>query len=306
MRWRRVVSLVLFVLLAAAGVLYYIRHEERFRLITAVSADAIVVLVLLKGALIVCFGYQVKVLTDHYGLNLSFSKWFGLSRMSTFLNLILPFGSGSSLKAVYLQKFHNLKFSSFIASGAIAGLIRVVITTFCAVLLLLSSGQPSTLLLLMAGGLFIGSLSFLLVGHRIDGRFFSFSNGLASLVNEWRPIRTDHAMIGKLVIINSLIFAISCLEVYYSFRAFSIDASLASSGVIAAVTTFTGAMKLVPANLGIKEAVFMALSGFYGTGVNEGLHAAALHRIIGTACTLLLAPGFAYPLSKKVAADKER
>jgi len=74
--------------------------------------------------------------------------------------------------------------------------------------------------------------------------------------------------------------------------AFSIKPSIASSGIISAFTSFSGILRLIPANLGVKETLFVLIANLYGTGVNEGLHAAVFHRMMGTIFILLLAPGF--------------
>jgi uncharacterized membrane protein YbhN (UPF0104 family) len=261
---------------------------------------AVVVVALLRVSLFFCHGAQVKVLTDHYNLNLRFSQWFGLSRMTTLANLVLPLGSGSSLKAVYLQRFHNLTYSSFLASAAVGGITRIVIMSFLTMALLLPSWPQSVPLLAVMGAAFAGGLLFILFGHKLPEQYYFSSNKLLSIVKEWRKIRTDHKTLGRLAILNCIIYVVSTLEIYVSFKAFSIDASLVSSGVISAFTTFSGAIGLIPANLGIKEAIFMTISAVYGMGINEGLHAAALHRVVGAACTILLAPGFAYPLSAKI------
>lgn len=300
MRIRKIVSILLFASIVGLGAFYYTRHREDFQLITTVSADAVVVLSLLKLALIFCYSLQLKILTDHYNLNLNFSQWFGLSRMTTFTNLLLPLGGGASIKAVYLKKFHNLQYNSFIASTAIASIIRLMITGLFAAALLLSVGrQDGMFLLAVSGAVFFGTLAFLLLVHRIKKHYFPSLGYLKTIIEEWQMIRADHKLIKRLILLNCLVFIISSLEIYVSFRVFSINASLVSSGVISAFTTFSGVLRLIPANLGIKEAVFVAISGIYGIGINEGLHAAVLHRIIGMVLTLVFAPLFAHNLLQK-------
>ena len=293
---RKMLSIILFAIIVGFGTFYYTRHVEDFHLITTITADAVVVLLILNLSLIFCHGFQVKILTDHYKLNLNFSQWFGLSRMTNFTNLLLPFAGGAFLKAFYLKKFHKLKYNSFIASTAIATIIRLMLISLFAVALALLSGRDSIFLIAAAGAAFTGTIAFLLIGHKIQGHYFSFWSNFANLAKEWQMIREDRKMIKELILLNCLIFAISSLGIYVSFKTFSVNVSLVSSGVISAFLILSRALKLMPANLGINEAVFVAISSIYGIGMNEGLHAAVLVRIIGTIWTLVFAPLFTYKL----------
>ena len=72
-----------------------------------------------------------------------------------------------------------------------------------------------------------------------------------------------------------------------------------AAAAISCFLNLVSTMKLIPGDLGIREFVFAGVSGLFGVGVNEGLHAAALHRIVETLLTLILAPGAMVPLSMK-------
>jgi uncharacterized membrane protein YbhN (UPF0104 family) len=295
---QRILSVLATVAIVGVGLYYYNLYKEDFHLITSVSIKAIAALVLLKVAFIFCNSYQVKILTDHYKLNLPFIQWFGLSRLTAFNNLILPSGGAASIKAMYLKKIHNLAYSSFIASTAIAHIIRLLIIGFFSSTFILFGGEIHTLLLAVSGGMFFVAFSFLLYAHRVR-RFLPSWGYMEKMIDEWHLIRADHSMIKKLVFLNCIIFMISTLEVIVAFRVFSINAGILTSGVISAFAIFTGFLKLVPANLGIKEGLYMAIASMYGMGINEGFHAASLDRIVVTILTLVLALLFSHGLLKK-------
>ena len=75
--------------------------------------------------------------------------------------------------------------------------------------------------------------------------------------------------------------------------------------IIAGFATLSRAPNLIPGNVGIKEAVFILISSMYGVTANEALHAAAIHRIIGTSTTLFLAPFCAHWFSSQRSAREE-
>ena len=66
-----------------------------------------------------------------------------------------------------------------------------------------------------------------------------------------------------------------------------------------AFDNLAGAVKLIPGNVGIKEAIFGTISVVYGIGINQGVHAAVLHRVVRTAVSLVVGSGFAYQLIRR-------
>ena len=296
MRKKRLLSFLLLAGLIILSGFYYMTHREEFQLLSSFSAPAISILVLLEILMILCLGLQMKILTNHYNLGLSFMQCFGLARMTSLANLMFGFAAGASVKAVYLKRFHDLKYGSFIAATGIASIIKLMIGGLFATALLLTLEEPANFLLLIAAAISASTLLFFGLAHKIPQRFFSFWSMIGDLVEEWRLIRHDRTMILQLVLLSIILFIVYSLEVYLAFGAFGIDASFAVSGVITAFDNLAGAVKLIPGNVGIKEAIFGMISVTYGIGINQGVHAAVLHRIVRAVVSLLVGSGFAYKL----------
>lgn len=297
---RKIASILILIALIGIAIFYYTRHKDDFRLISSISVEAILIL---SGLVFISFfphGFLLKVLTDHYRLNLTFPQWFGLSCLGGFAYLYLPFPSGASLKAVYLKKICGLRYSSFVASMAVSNIVKLAVYCFFTIVLLLLAGDYSVFLFGIVGTIFIGTLVFLLLEYNIPLPQTSLLNPVIHILREWHEIRKDQATIVHLIVLYCFIFAISSLSIYLSFKTFSIEAPILCCGVIFTFSAFVGIFKLVPADLGITEAIFMGVSSLFGVGMNEGLHAAALLRVIGTVLTLLVAPGFGYKLFKEV------
>jgi len=151
---QRGVLILLPIVVLALIIYYYTKHREDFQLITTVSVGPILIISLLKLVRMYCRSLELKILTDHYNLNLSFSQWFGLSRVTAFSNLFLPSGGGASLKAVYLKKCHDLRYSSFVALTGIATILKLMVFAMFSIALLLLS-RRTELLLFLVSGLFI-------------------------------------------------------------------------------------------------------------------------------------------------------
>ncbi len=297
---KKVLSGIIFAIIVGAAAVYFFRHQEEFYLISSVSVAAIFILSVLTVIGSLAYAIRLKIVTDHYGLNLTLMDCFGISRAVTFIDMWLPFAGASSLKAVYLKKFHNLQYSSFIASMGIAQITRILVNSALAIILLvIASVRINVWLTTAVASIFICTLLFFLLAHRISKRFFRISWYLGTLMEEWGKIRRDHKTIKRLLALSLANFALGVFVVDESFRAFEISIPLAASGLISAFTAISGVINLVPGNLGIQEAVVVVASGMFGRSVNEGLHAAALMRIVRTIWTFALAPAFSPKLLKK-------
>ena len=292
MNFRKSGSIVLIIIVAGITVFYFFRHGADFRLMTEVTIWPVAVVSVLKLFEIYIRGRELKVLTDHYHLNLSFSQWFGLTRVMAFANLFFPSLTGASIKAFYLKKFHNLSYSSFVALLGIANILRLMLYAAMAFTLILLSGKISPILLTLSGLLFLCSVTFLLFGHRLPLRLLVRTDKLSRVLEEWKTVRRDRSLTRKIMGLQCCILICYLFQIHFSFLVFMKNASLLTSGIISSFTVFSRVVKIIPANIGVKEAIFSALSDFYGQGINEGLHAAALDRIIGIFFILLLAPGF--------------
>jgi len=293
---KKLLSVVFLVGIAAAGFIYYFKHREDFYLITSVSMSALVVISSLFIVISLCFGLQLKILMNHYNLDIGFLECYGLSRTSSFINLLLPFGGGASFKAVYLKKLLKLRYSSFIASMAIANIIKIMIFALAAVFLVMPLGGVLSTVSIVT---FSASLLFILLGHKLKKLDITSAGYAKKVIDEWQKIKKDRGTITKLVCLSLFVFAVTSLSVYLSFRAFSVDISVRAGGTIAAFTTITGLLNLVPGNLGIREALFIMISRAYGIELNESVHAAALGRLMQIIWTFILASFFRYNFSRK-------
>ncbi|MCK4821260.1 flippase-like domain-containing protein [bacterium] len=296
--YKRLVSVAFLVGMGAAGIIYYLRHKEDFYLITSVSINDLFVISLIHIIISICFGLQLKILMDYYKLDIGFFECYGLVRTSSFINLLLPFGGGASFKAIYLKKLLKFRYSSFIASMAITNTLKILIFALAAVFLVMSLGG---ILLAVSIVIFFAALLFLILGHKLERLDVSSAGYVMGVINEWQEIKKDRMTMAKLICLSLFLFAVASLNTWLLFRAFSVDIPLRAAGTIAAFTSITGLLNLVPGNLGIREALFIMISNAYGIEINESVHAAALGRILQIIWTFILASFFRYTFHSKTA-----
>lgn len=291
--------MVLFLAILALGAAYFVHHMDDFRLITTLAVAPVIVVVICKLVLVVLQAIPLMWLTEPYGVRLTWLQAFGLSRATMFASLFLPFPGGASVKAVYLKKFHDFKYGSFIAAMSISGIIKIMVISLFGIVVTLPYLPESAMLLLVAGAFLVGSSGFLLLAHRVPAGWMAFWGRLQKLAAEWRTIRLDRLTLLKITLLNACGLVMSVFNVRAAFGAFGIGIPMAAAAAVSCFLNLIGTMKLIPGDLGIRELVVVGVSGLYGVGVNESLHAAALHRLVETLLTLILAPGAMVPLSMK-------
>lgn len=294
---RTLLALLVSACMAAAGIMYYSTHREEFHLITSVSAGAVAALALSHMAVGLCNSLPLKILTDHYGLDLKFSQWYGLVRLTTFANLWMPSGAALSARALYLKRFHELPYHSFAAMTGLASVLRLLVAGLLGLLFLLfGTGGAQPALMAFAAGITVFMIIILLFAGRIRNGRLAAIRVIRVTGEEWDRIHGDRRALIGLLTVNAFMVVFSGIEVYFSFRAFSLHVPFTVSSALAAFMVVSGVVKILPGNFGVKEAVIIGLSGLSGIGVNEALHAAALMRVNGIAWNLLLVPFFAHSL----------
>ncbi len=297
---RKIVSGLIVLLILALGSYYYSNHTSDFHLITTLSFLELFLLLCVTILTSLFYGFQLKIITDHYDLGLNFPEYYGLSQSTTFINFFTPFGGAASFKAIYLKKIHGFPYSSFLASMGIVNIIKFLINAFLGVIFLfyfrIALLNP---LILLMGSILIGTLAFLTFGHRITRLDIPFRKTIDPVLREWKGVSQDRSTIIKLVIMSLIIFTVTSLSIYFSFHAFSSDIPLITCGAIASFTIITGALNLVPGNFGIKEAIIITLANLTGVGLNDGVHAAALLRMLSLTWALLITPLFLRTLARE-------
>lgn len=256
---------------------------------TTVSVPAVAAMLAVKVVLFLLNALQLKVQVDGAGLDMTYRQCVGVSRVTQFTNLVVPVAGGAPVKAVYLNRLHGLSYTAFVALMTVSNIVKILVGSLYALLLLLPLGARGEGLILLSSGLLAAALVFLLVMHRVPGRVLAFWPWAARLAAEWRALRSNGRLFRLLTLLSILVFLLSSLDVYVSFRAFSVAVSPLACGAITAFSTLAAIPNLVPGNLGVRELIFVTLARLYGTGLNGGLHAVALNRFAGMLVTLALA-----------------
>jgi uncharacterized membrane protein YbhN (UPF0104 family) len=292
---RKFFSLLFLLIILGVGALYYRAHSSEFHIIYAVSVKYVILLSFLQLLSSLFYALRLKIIADYYHLDLNFFQLYGLFRAASFSSLVLPLAGGATAKAYYLKKFHNLKYSSFVAMSGLSGIIAFVTNGIIALLLLAWIGRFSGHLPVVLGLIVVGGLAAFLTVHRAAR--FPYYNFIREVGEEWENLKKDVGTISRLILVSLFIFCLSSLQMYVAFRVFSIDLPLVAGGVMAALAAMTSVVKIVPGDIGVRETIMISIAGLSGVSLNGGVNAALLSRIVGVAWTLLLTPVFLHGLT---------
>ena len=297
-RLHRIVSWGITGAILAFGIVYGVRHADRFHLITTFSPGAIALLILLKLSVMACFGLQLRIVTRCYGARLTFLEWFGLSRATAATNILLPFG-GTALKAVYLKQQHGFKYQSFVAGQVFARLLRIMVLSLLAVFLLLVTARVSGRVVVATVIVCAVAVLVLLTSNQVQRALSRRWPRLGALGREWQCVWSSRKTVTRLVAVNLVSFGLSASAVSVTYSFFGVRPQPLVCMLIVALTALSGVLNITPRNLGIQEAIFIAVSELSGLGANEGLHAAALQRVVGITMTIVLGLAFTRLLSRR-------
>jgi uncharacterized membrane protein YbhN (UPF0104 family) len=285
------VFLTIVWLIILAGLVYYlVSHSDELGKIIDLSAANISLLAVLFLATQMLNGAEIMTLMKAGDIRLKFWECFRLANISTAANY-LPLKGGMMARAVYLKKRHDLSYMDF-ADLTVAGMLLAAMTIFASGAVFITGSY------LLKGtfykGLFIIFISLFFVFFVLTVLLRALNGKLKwkkldQLGNGLRVILGKKSIFARLIAINLLAVIVMGLRFFVSFRALSFSAPFLLSVLCGEVKKVTTIIGLVPSGLGISEISAGAISGAMKDGLDIGVFAASLDRVVSVA--VLLAAG---------------
>jgi uncharacterized membrane protein YbhN (UPF0104 family) len=252
-------------------------------------------------------GWRTKLFLEHYGANLSFIEWFGLSVITDMANWILPFQGGIVPTAMYLKRQHNLPYTQYVSimvgsyvlfflSSSVMGLVVTGLVYWI-------YGKVSPVALLFFSCILLGTLLFLMVSPKLPPSRFKLAEYARSVLEGWTELKNDRSLVISISAIFSLGSILTSLIFFISYRALSLDVDFLPTMVLGLISGYAIFIKLTPGNLGIREAIVALTSEMIGTGFHEGFAAAVLFRGINLLLIVIFGPLFSYLLTRRVSSS---
>ncbi len=250
-------------------------------------------------------GLMLKVLLEPFNVPTKIREWLGLSIITTFGNYLTFFRGGTSAKAVYLKKRHNLSYPNFIASAGAGYVITIFVYGFLGMLfsiIMLAYNQLFNLPLFMLFlAIFILSLIMIIFSPSIPETNNFFLRQIKNILDGWHRLRRNTHFILHFATLALLLYAVSIAKIFLLYKSLSYNISVISSSFIAIMSGLSVFISFTPAGLGIREAVLAVTSNILDLGLKSGIYISALERAITIILIAILGPIFSYLLFNKKA-----
>lgn len=299
MNLRKHVSKVITFSFLGAFIWYGFANPELF---TGLKDIALLSLFLVAiGRLAIYFnnGLFTKWSTEAFTRKLTVGEGFYVGILSAIGNFFGPLLGGTSIRAVYLKKVHNLSYAKFTAT--LMGYYLILFTVNCSMAILsislLRESQQTASLLLFFGVWLALLLALLFVRMPSWERFmrnarkkytkFVFKT-LVDIEKGWQLIQRDKKLLRRLITLAFLGFLTNYFVAFIEFQAIGVSISPPALGLYAVLVTVSLLVSLTPGAIGIREAILLLVSSTLGVTNQEILQVAVIDRGVNFALLFVL------------------
>ncbi len=304
-RLRTTLSLVLLGVVCLAAYWYVRTHSEDFQAVELVSWPAI-------GLVAVCFGFNIAFrglfslfVLRAVRVDLTFLESFQLSAVATMTNFVLPFRSGTGLRALYLKRCYGLELTLFASTMTALYIFFIFVNCLLgmvALLLLTALHDPTSLKLfaiLACLGLASGWAIFLAPDvPRGDGRLLKY---LSRISEGWDQIRSSRPILVAALSTTAGTSFFASLGLYSAFQAFGLDIGPGGSILLMASQNVGGLIGITPGAAGFQEGAGLLFSSVLSVTVAETLLVLGVARLVKIGVALVLGVPSTMMLSKRLA-----
>ncbi len=274
----------------AIFLVYFFANLDKFQPLLHVNVFLLFLIAIAYLSTIAANGLFIKFIMEPFGKYISINESTYVSMISSVGNFFAPIGSGFGFRAVYLKKKHGLAYSDYVATLYGNYVIVFLINSFFALVALYmlkdTNGRGYFTLVLLFAGMF--TVSFLLTLVRVPtfkkepslkNKHLNFiARAMIDMATGWNRIIKNKRLLFHLLAITTFNFVVTLLIAKLEITAlhFSITfPSLLLFGVLGSLSLF---INITPANLGVKEAIYLFSSAVIGLTAPQILSIALIDR----------------------------
>ncbi|HLG90980.1 MAG TPA: lysylphosphatidylglycerol synthase transmembrane domain-containing protein [Candidatus Saccharimonadales bacterium] len=268
---------------------YFIFNTEDFKPLLDIDGYLLIIIALANIAGVFTNGLFTKFILEPFKKYISISEAFYVSVISSIGNFFAPAGTGFGIRAIYLKKKHGLPYSEFMSTLS-GNYILVFLTSsligLISLYLLKDQYNGQYLVLALVFGLvFIVSLALSLIRIKLPNvepaqakKVNPMINNLYRVLYGWSKIAADRQLVFKLAGLVIANLVVATLMYWAVITSLGLTAKLPALLLFTVLGSFTIFINVTPANLGIKEAVFIFSSTVLGFSVSQILLIAIVDR----------------------------
>ena len=275
-------------LVLVAFLAYFFANASKFRPLLHIDAWLLLVIAGADIVLVAANGLFTKFILRPFGKFISLLESFYVSLISSVGNFFAPVGAGFGFRAIYLKKRHGLPYGQYISTLSGNYIVVFLVNSFFGLvalyLLRARANHPYDVLLVAFAITFIFSvvLSIVKIPHlksTFGGKYLSrFINNLHTVTDGWNHIIAHRRLILQLVSLTTFNFFVSVLVTFSIIKSLHLGVGLPALFLFAALNSMSTFINITPANLGIKEAIYLFSGSVLGFSTSQILSIALIDR----------------------------
>lgn len=281
------ITLTLFVLVIF--VVYFVFNASKFRPLLNTNLYLLVFIALGDITGIFINGLFTKFILRPFNKYIPILESFYVSLISSVGNFFAPVGAGFGFRAIYLKKKHNFSYSHYISTLAGNYIIVFLVNSLAGLLALYllrsKSNSQYGVLVTIFSAIFIVSLVLSVV--KIPSRVVERQENkytravilnLARVTRGWNHIISHKKLLAQLVGLITLNLLLTIAITWTIIHSLHFAVSFAPLLLFSVLGSLSLFINVTPANLGVKEAIYIFSSGVLGFSTSQILSIALIDR----------------------------
>jgi uncharacterized protein (TIRG00374 family) len=263
---------------------------EKFEPLLDINGYLLVVIALLNILSFVMNGLFTQYVLRVFKKTIKTSEAIYLSVLSSVGNFFTPAGGGFGLRAVYLKRKHSLPYTEYISLMFGNYLFVFLVSSLFGVIALAFLHEKANLQYWVLVTFFVAlfGLSVVLMLGRTARKILSIFSYqkiplkardiLGRIASGWQEVVAHKILMFQLMGITFANLIITTLIVFTEIKALGLEASLPALLLFSILGSLSLFVSITPANLGVKEAVYIFSSQVLGFSIDQILLIALIDR----------------------------
>lgn len=299
MRASKNIRQILTALTLVLFIAYFSANRHKFRPLLDINYWLLLLIAVLDVALIASNGLFTKLILRPFKKYIPLLESFYVSLISAVGNFFAPAGAGFAFRAVYLKRRYDFPYSEYLStlSGNYILVFLVNSLSGLLALFLLRARHSSQYDVLVAvfSVMFIGSLLLSLfklplksVESIKSARLKRFAEIIYRITKGWNYIVSHRRLMVQLALLTALNLVITMCINWLIIHSLHLDISFAPLLLFSVLGSLSLFINVTPANLGIKEAIYLFSATVLGFSTAQILSIALIDRGVQFAVLLIL------------------
>lgn len=302
---KKIFGILMGVLVIILLIRFVINNKDLFEgLYTIGLSDIIICFVITIGAM-VCSSVMDRYLAEILQVKIGYVDCVGSTFIAAAINMVIPLGMGSVVRAQYLKQKCKLPYSKFVSVTAGVAVLQLIIILSEAMISLfisaISLGSDRKLILL-CGSLFLGLIGGIYIAVRYQEWFMKrlpFKTYTIPIFKSFFKLFSSKKVMAQctfLYVINNML---SAVRFYFVFTVLGSHISILNAILYQSIYNMSGLVYILPGNIGIGETLVGITNSFLGANFEAGVAATLVNRVIYYLVSIVGGVLFAIPMYRR-------